>query len=72
MTGRDENEKCAFCDRIWGVFGVGLGGLLMLIGLDLLSGGTISKMVGKPRIDGEEYLTIEDEEDYASEEIDND
>lgn len=48
MKRRDENEECAFCDRIWGVFGVATGALVFLIGMDLLSGGFIGRMVGKP------------------------
>lgn len=48
MKRRDDNEKCEFCDRIWGVFGVATGTLILLIGLDLLSGGFIGRMVGKP------------------------
>lgn len=66
MRKRNEDEECRFCDRIWGVFGVATGALILLIGLDLLSGGTIGRMVGKPsarvvsddsisEIDGEEF-----------------
>jgi hypothetical protein len=66
MPGK--NEKCLFCDRIWGVFGVALGGLILLIGMDLLSGGSISRMVGKPRYEDDipEVETI-DEAEYEDE-----
>lgn len=71
MSRRNPDEECQFCDRIWGVFGVATGALILLIGLDLLSGGTIGRLVGKPvagvvassdvdESDGEEY---EDEAD---------
>ena len=42
------DKKCVFCDRIWGVFGVALGGLIMLIGFDLLSGGALARVIGTP------------------------
>lgn len=65
----NKNEKCIFCDRIWGVFGVALGGLILLIGMDLLSGGSISRMVGKPRYEDDlpPAEEIEEVEEYDGE-----
>ena len=63
-----KNDKCVFCDRVWGVFGVALGGLILLIGMDLLSGGSISRMVGKPRPE----LDVPEVEDEVEELVDND
>jgi hypothetical protein len=64
MPGK--NEKCLFCDRVWGVFGVALGGLILLIGMDLLSGGSIGRMVGKPRLE-DDLPEVEDVEEFEDE-----
>jgi hypothetical protein len=61
-----KNEKCLFCDRVWGVFGVALGGLILLIGMDLLSGGSIGRMVGKPRLE-DDLPEVEDAEEFEDE-----
>lgn len=72
MRKRDEDEKCEFCDRVWGVFGVATGALVFLIGMDLLSGGFISRLVGKPvaGIDSDS-LTDGIEEEFYDEESDD-
>lgn len=73
MKRRNSDEECEFCDRIWGVFGVATGALILLIGLDLLSGGTIGRLVGKPNarvdsgVDYGEESEYEDESEYADE-----
>jgi hypothetical protein len=71
MSRRNSDEECAFCDRIWGVFGIATGALIMLIGIDLLSGGLIGKLVGKSNAgtitdsidDSDEEEEYDDEDD---------
>lgn len=57
----DEKDGCKFCDRVWGVMGIGLGVLITLIGFDLLSGGFVSKLIGTPKVAIESDDEIEDE-----------
>jgi hypothetical protein len=69
MKRRNEDDECQWCDRVWGVFGVATGALIFLIGMDLLSGGLIGRMVGKPVAARSETSNIEEvEEDYDDEE----
>lgn len=68
MSRHSEDEECRFCDRIWGVFGIATGALILLIGIDLLSGGLIGKVVGKPNAgaitDSVDNSDGEEEEEY--------
>jgi hypothetical protein len=73
MTAQEQDKKCAFCDRVWGVVGIGIGVLITLIGFDLLSGGLVSKMVGsvtKPSDEVGSELSFEDIEDELIEDTD--
>lgn len=36
---------CRPCERIWGLFGVAAGLVLLYMGLDLLSGGSLSSVL---------------------------
>jgi hypothetical protein len=38
-------KKCVMCERLSGMFGIALGLVVLLIGIDLLTDGGISKMI---------------------------
>jgi len=67
-----KEDGCAFCDRVWGVMGIGLGVLITLIGFDLLSGGFVSRLIGTPKTAIESDEEIEDEEMEDDESGDDD
>jgi hypothetical protein len=57
------NKECKLCDRVWGVAGIAMGMLIMLIGFDLLSGGFLASKVGSPVTEeSEDAETIESDE----------
>jgi hypothetical protein len=36
-------KECRACDRVWGVFGVIVGAGILVIGIDLVTGGAITR-----------------------------
>lgn len=60
---KDNEESCTFCDRIWGVAGISMGLLIMLIGFDLLSGGLLAKIVGSPVKESDEDNEVAESSD---------
>jgi hypothetical protein len=64
------DKKCVLCDRIWGVFGIALGVLIIGIGADLLSGGVISRLIGTPKPvtdSGTSEMEFEDDDESIDE-----
>lgn len=45
-----EVRECRKCDWVWGVAGVVFGGLIFVIGLDLLTGGALTRLVSGAKI----------------------
>lgn len=54
-----EPKRCLLCERVSGVFGLLLGGVILFIAIDVLSGGWLSGMIGGTVIEGE--VTEDDE-----------
>jgi hypothetical protein len=53
-TGEQEAVRtCRPCDRIWGAFGLLAGGALIYMGLDLLTGGALTRAITGTRELGE-------------------
>ena len=45
----DGEKKCVLCDKVWGVFGLLLGGVFLFISIDVLFGGVLSNMISNRR-----------------------
>ena len=46
--GDEPARECVFCDRAWGFIGVATAVVIGAVGLDLLLGGAISRMLFRP------------------------
>lgn len=45
LPAETEKKKCTLCERLGGVFGVLLGGILLFISIDVLTGGKLSTLI---------------------------
>jgi hypothetical protein len=43
--GEPERRECRKCDAVWGLAGVFFGGLILAIGVDLLTGGALGRVL---------------------------
>lgn len=41
----DKVSECRKCDRAWGLIGIGFGTVILVIGIDLLSGGALARLL---------------------------
>jgi len=42
-------KRCIMCERVSGIFGLLLGGIILFIAVDVLSGGKLSNLISGPR-----------------------
>jgi len=49
----EEPKRCVMCEKLGGIFGILFGSILLLISIDLLTGGAISGLLGRTVDDDE-------------------
>lgn len=47
-----EDRECAWCDRAWAAIGIATGLLIVVIGVDLATGGRVARAVFRPGVTG--------------------
>ena len=48
----DTERECAWCDRAWAVIGIATGLLIVVIGVDLATGGRVAGVLFRPGVSG--------------------
>lgn len=43
----EQVKECRKCDRAWGLIGIGFGTVILIIGIDLLTGGALARLVSR-------------------------
>lgn len=48
----DGERECVWCDRAWAVIGIATGLLIVVIGVDLATGGRVAGAIFRPGVTG--------------------